>query len=303
MLDVVIVGGGAAGLSAGLVLGRFRRKVLICDSGQPRNARATGVHNFLSRDGIHPQELLQIARDQLKPYDSVEFRSQEIAEIIRNEGYFDVVFADGSRDSAKKILLATGVKDQLPPIEGLEALWGTGVFHCPYCHGWEVRDKAIAVLANGDAAVHLSKLLFSLSTDIVICTNGESEISDADAQRLAELGIGLYTSAILKLEWHGDTLEGITFADGRYLARDAIFLHSAQSQHSGLPAQLGCAFTENGLVQVDILGKTSVEGVYAAGDLTSRMQQVVTAAATGASAAAGINTELAHEAFVGKVPA
>lgn len=298
MFDVVIVGGGAAGLSAALTLGRFRRSVLVCDGGKPRNAPSPAVHNFFSRDGIRPSELLQIGREQLEPYTTVTLRQQEVVAIQPHEQHFDVLFADGSQAQAQKIILATGVKDVLPPIVGLDTLWGKHVFHCPYCHGWEARDQAIAVLAHGDAAVHISSLLHTLSQDIVICTNGDSDIP---AQRLDHLGMRVITTPIQQVNVNGEQLEGITFTDGTSLARDVLFVRPEMAQHSTLAEQLGCEFNTAGRVQVDDMGKTSVEGVYAAGDLTSPMQQVIFAAARGAAAAAAINAELAHAAFMNAV--
>ena len=298
MFDVIIIGGGSAGLSAGLVLGRFKRRILICDSGKPRNAKSHGVHNFLSRDGILPNELLQIARSQLQPYDTVELRSQEVVDIVQREQQFEVVFADGTREQARKLLFATGVKDHLPPIAGMENLFGASVFHCPYCDGWEARGKAIAILGNGETALHFSKLLHSLSDDLVICTNGKSDIADVDAQRLAELGIRIITTPIVQVNTTDGVLIGLTFADGTYLQRDVIFLKPPQSQSSALPAKLGCVFTENGHVKVDEQGRTSVTGIFAAGDLTSPTQAVVLAASKGFSAAAAINYELAQELFL-----
>jgi thioredoxin reductase len=298
MLDVIIIGGGPAGLSAGLTLGRFRRSVLICDGQRPRNAKSSGVHGFLSRDGIHPQDLLHIAREQLRPYSTVQVQVQEVVDINQAEAHFQVYFQDGGSTHTKKVLLATGVKDILPPIDGLEALFGQSVFHCPYCHGWEARDKAIAILANGDTAMHFSQLLHSLSNDMVICTNGRSDLSSSQRRQLDRLGIPIIETPILRLKHQAATLEGLVFAEGSFLQREAIFLRPAQQQHSVLPARLGCAMTEQGHVAVDDQGKTSIDGIYAAGDLTSPMQQVGLAVARGAAAAAAINTELAQEAFI-----
>lgn len=297
MFDVVIVGGSAAGLSAGLILGRFRRKVLICDSGQPRNARSQGVHGFLSRDGITPQELLRISREQLKPYTTVEFRKVTVVDVVRHEDHFEIINSDGTHETARKILLATGVKDQLPPIEGLETLWGQHVFHCPYCHGWEARDQAIAVIANATQAIHVSQLMSALTDDIVICTNGDDSITDEQAQLLTDHQIRLMTAPIAELKWTPQALQGIAFTDGQFLERNALFVAATQHQHSTLPAKLGCALTEMGLVAVDQQGKTSVDGIYAAGDLTTPLQQVVFAASQGAAAAAFINHEFAQGAF------
>jgi len=301
MFDVIIIGGGAAGLSAGLILGRFRRSVLICDSQRPRNAKSTGVHGFLSRDGIHPQELLQIARDQLAPLTTVEIRAQEVVDIAQSDGGFTVTFQNGTSETAKKILFATGVKDKLPSVEGVEDLFGKSVFHCPYCHGWEVRDQAIAILANGDGAVHLASLLHALSDDVVICTDGKSEINASDSAQLERLGIKIFETPVARLKHDGTALEGIAFSDGTFLQREAIFVRTVQEQHSQLPAKLGCNMTQQGYVAVDQMGKTNIEGVFAAGDLASPLQQVIHAASRGAAAAAFINTELAQEIFTAEI--
>jgi len=298
MFDVLIIGGGPAGLNAALILGRFKRSVIICDGQHPRNAKSSSVHGFLSRDGIHPQELLQISREQLTPYSTVQFRAQEVVDIVQSDSHFTAYFQDGTSAPAKKVLFATGVKDILPSIEGLDALWGQSVFHCPYCHGWEARDKSIAILANGEGAMHYAALLHSLSSDMVICTNGSAEMSSNERDQLERLGIDIIETPILRLKWHDTTLEGLVFADGSYRQRDAIFVRPTQQQHSSLPAKLGCALTENGYVVVDEQGKTSIDGVYAAGDLSSPMQQVLYAAAKGAASAAFMNHELAYEAFV-----
>lgn len=298
MFDVIIIGGGAAGLSAGLILGRFRRSVMICDNRQPRNAKSTGVHGFLSRDGILPQELLHIAREQLTPHSTVQFSSQTVVDIVQADSHFLVHFQDGTSAPTKKILFATGVKDILPPIDGIAELWGQAVFHCPYCHGWEVRDRALAVVANGANAIHITKLLRALNNDIVICTNGASDIDASDRRQLDHLGINVIQTPILRLERQDTKLDGIVFTDGSFLAREALFIRPPQQQHSTLPAKLGCAMTEQGYIAVNELGKTSLDGVFAAGDMTSPAQQVIHAASRGAMAAAGINSELAHEAFV-----
>lgn len=297
MFDVAIIGGSAAGLSAGLILGRFKRKVLICDSGKPRNAVAEGVHGFLSRDGTPPQELFQISREQLKPYTTVDLRQGEVIDVVRVDDHFDVIFSDVARQQAKYILLATGVKDELPAIKGLADFWGKGVFHCPYCHGWEVRDTALALIANGNQATHISKLLLALTDDLVICTNGPSTIEDDDQKRLAAHGVRIITTPIAEIKGTGESLQGIAFEDGSYLAREAIFTATTPYLHSDLSTKLGCELDDAGRIQVDEYGLTSVEGVYAAGDITTPMQQVIHAASSGAKTAAMINAQLAEEAF------
>jgi thioredoxin reductase len=298
MLDVIIIGGGAAGLSAALILGRFNRHVLVYDHGKKRNANSRAVHGMLSRDGISPKELIEASLSQLKQYPSIHFRQQEVLNITKNVQSFTVTLADGSVEHSRRILFATGVKDELPQIEGLEHLWGTSVFHCPYCHGWEAQNKAVAILANGQVAVHLSKLLLALTQDLVICTQEPSEISEQDTERLTKWGVSIITTPILKLESSNNELQRIVFQDGTQIDREAIFVHSRQTQHSPLPQALGCRLTDAGHLEVDSQGRTSVAGIYAAGDLIGTYQQVIFAAAQGATAAATINTEIAEEVFM-----
>lgn len=297
MLDVIIVGGGPAGLSAGLILGRFRRSVLICDSGQPRNAKASGIHGLLTREGIPPREFLEIARAELGAYATVEIQDREIVDIKQVNEAFEVYFQNGQSAKSRKLLFASGVKDALPSIEGLAQLFGKSVFHCPYCHGWEARDKAIAILANEHLALHFAELLYSLSKNIIICTNGDSLISPADHAHILEQGIEIIETPIERLDYQDNLMRGLVFADGSYVKRDVAFVSTKVEQHSLLPVQLGCELTEHGHVLIDLMGKTSVAGVYAAGDLVNRQQQVLFAMAAGASSAAAINTELASEKF------
>jgi thioredoxin reductase len=297
MLDVFIVGGGAAGLSAALVLGRMCRNVMVCDAGEPRNKPSSGVHAFLSRDGIAPAELLQISREQLQPYSTVQLKHGQVTHIHPLENHFEITLQDGARYQARKIILATGVRDQLPDIQGLQILWGKSVFHCPYCHGWEARHDAIAVLANGERAVHITSLLLALTSNIVICTNGASEIDAHHLAQLQKFNVSVYETPIRQVHSENGQLHAIEFEDSSLLKRSAIFVSPKQQQQSDLAPQLGCKLTEMGHVQVDEQGQTTVPGVYAAGDLVSPMQQVIHAASRGASAAAMINAALAKEAF------
>jgi thioredoxin reductase len=293
MFDVVIAGGGPAGLSAALVLGRMRRRVLVCDTGAPRNAPAHAAQSVFTRDGTPPAELLRIGREQLRPYDTVELRHVAVVSAQAGEGGFEVELADGAREQSRRLLLATGVVDELPAVEGMAELWGKGVYHCPYCHGWEVRDQPLAVFANGAAGVHVALLLSLLSTDIVICTNGPADFSEEERRRLAARGIAVREEAVVRLEGTADSLERVIFATGEALPRRGLFVPPGQHQHSDLAVQLGCASTEEGFVQVDESGQTTVRGVYAAGDMITRMQQqVIHAAAAGARAAAAINGDL-----------
>lgn len=295
--DVLIVGGGPAGLSAALLLGRARKRVLVCDSGEPRNAPSPEVHNFLSQDGIEPAALLRIGREQLSRYDGVEHRVGKVTEVERQAGGFLINLGDDTQVFARKVLLATGVVDELPPIEGIRELWGKSVLHCPYCHGWEVRDQPLAIYGNGDGGFDLARLISGWSQDIVLCTDGPAELTTEQRNQLDANGIGVREEKIARLEGSNGTLETIVFENGSALARHALYVRPKQRQRSDLAERLGCAFTPHGQVVVDEMGRTSVPGLFVAGDATTLMQQVVTAAAGGAKAGGMMNHELVVEDF------
>lgn len=302
MHDVIVIGGGSAGLSAALVLGRSRRRTLVLDGGPPRNAPSPAAHSVFTRDGTPPAEILATARAQLAPYASVEIRAVAATSVRRDGAGFVVGLGDGGEARARRLLLATGVRDDLPPIEGLAALWGRGVLHCPYCHGWEVRDEPLALRARGAQAMDLGPLLLQWSRDLVLCTDGPSELSPAELAALARHGVRVIETPIRRLEGAAG-LERIVFTDGHVEPRRALFLKPPQAVASDLPAALGCGMTEAGHIAVGVDYQTSVPGVYAAGDAASPFQQVVVAAAAGALAAIMLNRDLAQEEFAaGPVP-
>src|SRR5690554_5727218 len=199
MYDVIIIGGGPAGLSAGLILGRSRRKVLICDSGEPRNKRAEQMHGYLTRDGLNPLDFIQLGREELLKYD-VLVESRKIVEVNYADKHFEVIDSSDEKFYSKKILIATGIADNLPDIPGLESMYGKSVFHCPYCDGWEVRDKKLAALANGKAAYVLGFSIKTWSSDVIICTDGISSMRKIDTEKLLSAGIKIYTQKIERLE-------------------------------------------------------------------------------------------------------
>ena len=297
MDDVIIIGAGPAGLSAALILGRIRRRVLVIDSRKPRNAPSAESHSFFTRDGTPPLEILRIGREQLRPYD-VEIRDAEVTDAFRDGEGFTVVLGDGSNRSARRLLLATGVVDSLPEIEGLRELWGRSVLHCAYCHGWEVRDRPLAVYANGDSAAEIVALVRRLSPDVVLCTDGPADLG-GDRELLDRNGIPVREESIIRLDGRDGQLERIVFAGGTDLPRHALFLPTLPRQHSDLAERLGCALTDLGLVQVNADGLTTVPGVYAAGDLALRRHQVVVASADGAIAGIAINQDLTWGDFGG----
>jgi len=291
MYDVIIVGGGPAGLSAATILGRARRRVVVFDDGNYRNEASRGIHGFLSRDGIHPAELRRIAREQLARYD-VEYLGNHVTSAHPISEGFVVILDDGSELRCRKLLLATGVRDHLPEIEGARRFYGAGVYHCPYCDGWEVRDRPLAAL--GPKCAGLAVSLKTWSDDVVLCTGGPTRLKAGDAARLDRLGIRVHQQPILRLDG-ADALELIAFADGTTIPCRGLFFDSTQSQTCDLAESLGCAFNNKGTVRTGKLEGTNVPGLFVAGDASRDVQLAVVAAAEGAKAAIAINTELQVE--------
>jgi thioredoxin reductase len=294
MYDVIVIGAGPAGLSAALMLGRCRRRVLVCDTGKPRNAASRALHGFLSRDGLPPLELLRIAREQMRQYETVELRDIEVTSAECRDSRFHVTLADGSNVQSRKLLIATGVVDNLPEIPGFRELYGRSVFHCPYCDGFEVRDQPLAIYGRGERGLGLSLELTGWSRDLVLCTDGPSEIPDKGLARLDRHGIKIREERVVKLEGQ-DRLERIVFASGEPLARTALFFTTGQTQQSELASRLGCAMTATGSVWTGKYEATHLPGLFVAGDASRAVQWVVVAAAEGAEAAFAINTDLLKE--------
>ena len=296
MYDVVIVGAGPAGLSAALMLGRCRRSVLICDTRRPRNASSRAMHGFLTRDGVPPLEFLTMAREELRPYDTVELRDIAVtAAECQANGQFAVTLADGARVHSRKLLIATGVVDNLPEHPGFRELYGSSVFHCPYCDGWEVRDTPLAIYGRGDRGFGLSLELTIWSRDLVLCTDGPSEIDADGLARLERNGIKVMEERVARLEGNDGILTHVVFANGTRLPRRALFFTTGQSQRSDLSVRLGCEFNDKGTVMTGKYETTHLRGLYVAGDASRAVQWVVVAAAEGAEAAFAINSVLMKE--------
>lgn len=289
--DVIIVGGGPAGLSAALVLGRCRRRVLVCDAGTPRNAAARALHGYLTRDGALPLDLIRLGREELQAY-GIEQRRARVTGVTGRVGAFDVTIDDGQLVRARTLLLATGVEDRLPDVPGLADCYGISVHHCPYCDGWEVRDGAIVVLGSGRTATGLSLSLTTWSRRVVVCTSGSTRLAPPQREQLATHGITVHEARLAGVEHDAGRVRQIRFRDGSTLDCDAIFFTGGQRQQCGLAASLGCEFNRRGTVRTDHLGQTCVPGVYVAGDASRDVQFVIVAASEGAKAGVAINKAL-----------
>ena len=286
--DVIILGGGAAGLSAATALGRFKRRVLVVDDGTPRNAPASGVHNFLTRDGIDPHELQRYGREQAAAY-GVEFVDETIETV-------EPGFVVNGRHSAPRLIIATGGTDVLPDIPGLAERWGRDVIHCPYCHGWEVRDRAIGILGTHPRVGHIALLFRQLSDDVTVFL--DVDLPGEERALLAARGIRVIEQAIVSVNMVDDALQSVTLADGSTHSIDALAVASRVVARADFLAPIGLLPAEHPSgaathIPVDAMGLTSVPGVYAAGNVSDPMAQVVTSAGQGLMAAAALNGELA----------
>jgi len=296
MYDVVIIGAGPAGLSAALVLGRCRRRVLVCDNGHPRNEASQAMHGFLTRDGIPPLEFLRLARQELEQYDTVAIRDVTVTDArCAANSRFETTLETGEVLESRKLLIASGVRDNVPDIPGVGGLYGRSVFHCPYCDGWEVRDRPLAVYGRGEKGYGLSLELTAWSCDILLCTDGPCELETDKVERLQRNGVRVREDRVVRLEGTDGILERVVFADGPASERRALFFTTGQQQQSPLAVQLGCEFNDKGTVSTGKYETTHLPGLFVAGDASRAVQWVVVAASEGAEAAFAINTDLIKE--------
>ncbi|WP_159619222.1 NAD(P)/FAD-dependent oxidoreductase [Ruania rhizosphaerae] len=295
--DVVVIGGGAAGLNGALMLARSRRSVAVIDAGQPRNAPADAVHGLFAREGTPPAELIARGQEEVRSYGGEVF-SGEVSDVVGSVDDFEVRLADGRTTRARRILVTAGVVDELPPVPGLAEQWGHGVVHCPYCHGWEVRDRAIGVLATGPMTVHQALLFRQLSDDVTVFSH-EATLAPEEREKLAAVGISIVEGQVTAVEQSEGTITGVRLADGTLVAREAIVVATRMVARAGFLSSLGLTPTEHpsGMgvhIPVEAMtGKTDVPGVWAAGNVTDMAAQVGPAAAAGAQAGAVINADLA----------
>jgi thioredoxin reductase len=301
--DVVVVGGGAAGLSGAVALARSRRSVLVIDAGQPRNAPADGVHNYLGREGAPPADLLADGRAELAGYGGQVVRGVVTAARREDDGDFLVTLDDGREVPARRLLVATGLVDELPELPGLAERWGRDVLHCPYCHGWEVRDRAIGILATGPNAVHQALLFRQLSDDVVFFRHTGPELPSESAEQLAALGVPMVDGEVTGIEVTDDRLTGVRLATGEVVPRAALVVAPRFTARAGVLESLGVPAVEQEMgghvvgsaVPADPTGATAVPGVWVAGNVSDMSAQVVVSAAAGMRAGAMINADLVAE--------
>lgn len=295
--DVAIIGGGPAGLSAALMLGRARKQTIVIDEGRPRNAVTHEAHGFLTRDGISPGEFRRIAKEQLSVYPSVSHSEDTVVSITGEDGNFLLETAAGLTIASKKLLFAVGMKDRKLGIPGLAEVYGKSAFVCPYCDGWELKDKQLVVISRGAALMHFAPLLSGWTKQFVVCTNGPDELCEAERDDLRNHDIPLYDAPISAIVSSEGMVSKVVLEDGTEIPCTGIFFKSELEPGTDLPQTLGCRLTDMGVIEVDEFGKSSVPGVYAAGDVSTLMHQAIAAAASGAKAAAAINGELNQEAW------
>lgn len=293
--DVIIVGGSYAGLSAAMVLGRSLRNILVIDNGKPCNRQTPHSHNFLTRDGETPANISAIAKEQVLQYPTVSFLSDLATKAYARSGGFVVETATGQSFKAKKLVLATGVEDVMPPIPGFAECWGRSVLHCPYCHGYEVHGQQLGILANGDTAYEMVRHIQHWSPTLTLFTNGPATLTSDQRQVIDQFNIPIIENEIAAVEHENGQLTHLRFTDGSAYMLDALFSRVAFRQHSDLAKQLGCDLAESGLIKAAEFGQTNVAGVYAAGDTSSSMRQVSLAVTKGNLAGVWTNRELIEE--------
>lgn len=297
VFDCAVIGGGPAGLSSALLLGRSRRNVLLFDDNQPRNAVTQESHSFLTRDGVKPAEFRNIAHQEISRYPSVEMRPIRITEVSKHEDLFELVASDGTVFSAKTVILATGLKETLPAIEGIHDFYGKSLFGCPYCDGWELKDQPLIVIAEPQYAFHSAKTISNWSRDLLICTNGQDALlTEEQKETLQRKEIQVVEDPITALVGKNGMLERVVFATQKEIAREGGFVTAQWTQASPFGTLLGCELNAMGGTVTDEFGRTTVKGVYAAGEAIIP-SQLIAAAAQGSTAAVGVNMDLIQSEF------
>ncbi|QQS35155.1 MAG: NAD(P)/FAD-dependent oxidoreductase [Ignavibacteriales bacterium] len=295
--EVIIIGGSYAGLSAGMALGRALRKALIIDSGKPCNIQTPHSHNFITQDGRTPGEISSAARAQVEKYNSIQFYSGTAVSGTKTEKGFEVKTQSGDSFTAKKLIFATGVKDIMPAIKGFAECWGISVIHCPYCHGYEVRNEKTGILGNGDIIFEFSKLINHWTKDLTLFTNGKSKLTNEQTEKLKQHNIKIVETEIDIFEQSNGQIENVVFKDASKISMKAVYAKIPFEQHCDIPKQLGCELNEGGYIKIDPFQKTTIPGVFACGDNVFVMRSVANAVAMGTLTGAMVNKEIIDEEF------
>ncbi|SER25363.1 Thioredoxin reductase [Gracilibacillus ureilyticus] len=298
ILDCAIIGGGPAGLNASLVLGRARRNVILFDNNQARNSVTQESHGFITRDGVTPTEFRKLAQQDIHKYPSAEIVQSTVDKIEKEkEGLFKISTRQEKVYYSKKVILAFGLRENLPNIEGLKDYYGKSVFSCPYCDGWELRDKPLVLFGESEHVVHMAKMIYQWSKDLIICTNGKQLIPEDEARLFKSKGLKIKEDRISHLSGSDGKLAKVFFEDGTELSRTGGFVTTELKQPNNLASSLGCKLEGDLGITVDNLGRTNVEGIYAAGETSTGPAQLIISAGHGVRAAAGVNYELTMEEF------
>jgi len=296
--DVIIVGGSYAGLSAAMALGRALRNVLIIDSGLPCNRQTPHSHNFITQDGEKPGVIAEKAKKQVLKYDTVKVLADLAVNGTKTDKGFEISTRSGKVFSAKKLVFATGLKDLMPNIKGFSECWGITVIHCPYCHGYEVKDQKTGILANGYGAFHLARLVSNWTKDLTIFTNGKSQLTQEQTDEIKRHNISIVEKEITSLKHKEGVMEEIIFADNSTLQLPIIYSRPPFEQHCKIPELLGCELTEQGLIKVDTSQKTTVDNIFACGDSTNPLRSVPYAVSTGSNTGVFLNNAMTEEDFL-----
>lgn len=297
LYEVIIIGGSYAGLSAALSLGRSLRKTLIIDSGTPCNKKAPSAHNFITYDGSSPSLILEKTREQLKKYESICLLNDKVTAVKKTKNSFKIITENEKEFQAVKILFCTGVNDCMPNLTGFEDCWGKSILHCPYCHGYEIKDENTGIMANGDAAFELTKTIQHWAKKLTVFTNGTSTLNPEQTKKLETRNIKIIESEIKEIKHENGYIKKIIFNNNTSKLINALFVTLPFIQQCEIPEKLGCEFTENCFIQIDKHLETSVKGIYAAGDCTSLFRSIANAVMMGNKAGAMINKQLIEDAF------
>jgi len=295
--EVVIIGGSYSGLSAAMALGRSLRNVLIIDGGKPCNRQTPHSHNFITHDGKTPKEISDSAKEQVLKYETVKFHNGIVENMEKNSKNFTITTEKGETFYAKKLILASGIKDIMPDISGFSECWGISVIHCPYCHGYEVKGEVTGILSNGDIAFDFSKLVFNLTKDLTLFTNGKSTLSEEQTEKLNQNKINIIEDKIEKVQHENGQIQKIVFKNGKEVSLKALYAKIGFEQNINIE-DLGIELNENGFIKVDMMQKTNISGVFACGDNVTMMRSVANAVAQGNFAGAVVNKELSEEDFI-----